>query len=328
MDNNDPGILKGFIQELKNIRSLSPGNRWWPKYFFHFTDLRNLINILDSGYLFSRASLEEINLSFVNGANSEIIKHTLDDYKHYARLYFRPRTPTLYRNEGIRPSSTRGNAHCPIPVYLFFDSVGILSRQDVKFSNGNLSRTYEVEIFDSFDDFRKLPFEDIYHHGVIKPQERINEVIFRRHAEIIVKEKLDLQDLTYIVCRSSAELELLRNSLSPEIVRKYGNRIHNDVKADIFNREWVYVNKVFLSSDHLIVNFNSPRNYEQDKGSFHIRVEIISSNVGVLDQEGFNVTRDGRWRVNFPKTDNYTVVIYLDGIIVYNNTFDSTVKVI
>jgi len=323
--NKDYASLLEFINSLKQTRSLGTGHRWWPKYFYHFTDIGNLPNILDSGYIYSRKYMEEKGAAFINGANPEIIEHTTNKFKNYARLYFRPKTPTLFNNEGIRPLEERGIAHCPIPIYLFFDSIGIISRDDVEFSNGSLSRKYEAELFDTIDDFRKLPFEVIYHDRAFHPDER-GKIIFHRQAEIIIPEKLDLSSLKYILCRSRAELELLNNQLSPQLKKQYGSKIHNNVKADIFNRKWAFIDEIFLASDHIIITFNRPTDFQRYSGPFRIEVEVKSDINRVFKAEDFFIPESGKKKLAFAETDQYEVVISLDDIIVYKNSYDSTVK--
>ncbi|NOK63725.1 MAG: DUF4433 domain-containing protein [Chloroflexi bacterium AL-W] len=100
--------------------SVRLGNRkWWPKYIYHFTDVNNAVQIITTGYLYSHAECEKQGIMVVDNASPEIINQTRLDYLNYVRLYFRPRTPTQYRNEGIRPFSKRElDAHCPIPNFL------------------------------------------------------------------------------------------------------------------------------------------------------------------------------------------------------------------
>jgi len=103
--------------------------RWWPRYVYHFTDVHNAASIIRSGYLYSRAEAEQRGLMKVDNASPEIIQRTRPEHLQYVRLYFRPRTPTHYRNEGIRPINQRKLvAHCPIPVYFCLDALTVLGR--------------------------------------------------------------------------------------------------------------------------------------------------------------------------------------------------------
>ena len=124
--------------------------------------------------------------SFTDIASPEIIAQTPKPYKNYVRLYFRPRTPTQYSNEGIRTVIDRvlSGAHCPIPVYLLFDSIDIITRKGTKFTNGNLS-SRNVEVGDTFVFISNLPFNKIYHLGTIINQDDIREITFHKNAEVI-----------------------------------------------------------------------------------------------------------------------------------------------
>ncbi|MCK4449304.1 MAG: DUF4433 domain-containing protein, partial [Anaerolineae bacterium] len=73
---------------------------WWPRYVYHFTDVRNAASIIQSGHLYSRAGAERRNLMKIDNASPQIIQQTRPEHLEYVRLYFRPRTPTQYRNEG------------------------------------------------------------------------------------------------------------------------------------------------------------------------------------------------------------------------------------
>ena len=113
---------------------------WWPRYVYHFTDVHNAASIIQSGCLYSREEAVRRGLMRVDNASLEIIKQTRPEHLKYARLYFRPRTPTQYRNEGIRPISQRElGAHCPIPIYFCFDALTVLAQNDTEFSDGNMA---------------------------------------------------------------------------------------------------------------------------------------------------------------------------------------------
>jgi hypothetical protein len=73
-------------------------------------------------------------------ASRKVIDGTDPAHLRFVRLYFRPKTPTQWHNEGIRAPSERTslNAHCPIPVFFCFDLVGLLSEDNVWFSDGNI----------------------------------------------------------------------------------------------------------------------------------------------------------------------------------------------
>ena len=113
---------------------------WWPQFVYHFTDVRNAASILQSGSLYSRAEVMRLGLMQVDNASSEVVSQTRSERLKFARLYFRPRTPTQFRNEGIRPRGQQEmDAHCPVPVYFCFDALTTLAADDTLFSDGNMA---------------------------------------------------------------------------------------------------------------------------------------------------------------------------------------------
>ena len=113
---------------------------WWPKYIYHFTDVQNAARILTDGVLYCRTEAGRRGLMVVDNASPEIIAQTKPEHTNFVRLYFRPKTPTQYRNEGIRPITTRElGSHCPVPIYFCFDALELLAQDRVEFSNGNMA---------------------------------------------------------------------------------------------------------------------------------------------------------------------------------------------
>ena len=127
-----------------------------------------------------------------DNASQEVINNTPNIYKGYVRLYFRPRTPTQYHNEGFRPLNVRGlNAHCPVPIMFLFRSEPILIKRNTLFSDGNIASPNAV-IDGELDFFLGLNFKDIYHdstlYGVYDP--RKSQIIYHRQSEVLIKDEL------------------------------------------------------------------------------------------------------------------------------------------
>ena len=97
---------------------------WWPRYLFHCTDVRNVVNVLKRGELLSRPQVDISGSLLVDIADPGIIDRTDPKSKEFVRLYFRPGTPTQFLNEGFQSKQQfQDQAHCPVPVYLLFDEV-------------------------------------------------------------------------------------------------------------------------------------------------------------------------------------------------------------
>jgi hypothetical protein len=124
--------------------------RWWPKFVFHYTDIRNAVQILQEGCLYSRKWLEDNGRLVVSSGSPSVLAGTNTDIKDCVRLYFRPKTPTQYYAEGICSQDTLSasrfpHAHCPVPIFFLFDSATVLSRADCCFSDTGLgAHNYQI----------------------------------------------------------------------------------------------------------------------------------------------------------------------------------------
>ena len=268
-----------FLDELKQAPWI--GNRkWWVDFLFHFTDIKNAVSILNSGFLFSRDDVERRRIDFTDSASSEIIDRTDATLTDYVRFYFRPRTPTQYRNEGFKPPKKEGQAaHCPVPIYFLFDIREIISLNDTCFSNGSLARR-EHNLFTTADEFTQLPFEDIYHDTWFTPEDK-NRIINTRHAEVIYPKRISLDYLKYICCRSQAEYETLYNLLSPVVWNRWESKVRTRNPHLLFNQKWLYIKDVTLEKESIHINFNRPSN-TCFYGPFKIRVDITDLWTGEL----------------------------------------------
>lgn len=228
---------------------------WWPRYVYHFTDVHNAANIIRSGHLYSRTAAEQRGLMIVDNASPEIIQQTCPEHQQYARLYFRPRTPTQFSNEGIRPSGQRRlGAHCPIPVYFCFDALTVLALDETEFSNGNMGH-HRARHSSERDFFLSIPFHLVFHNRWFTPDER-DEIIFRRNAEVLVPDSLPLDPaLKFVVCRSVAERKTLLHLLSTDLGRRWSPRIRLGEQG-LFERRWTCVEEVVTVNDEVIFRFN------------------------------------------------------------------------
>lgn len=184
-------------------------DKWVPRYVYHFTDVQNAAAVLRSGELLSRDVATARGAMQNDNAASAVLENTQPTHKQFARLYFRPRTPTQFQMEGIRPPASRyKDAHCPVPVFLAFDLVETILMDGVRFSDGNMANA-RVRHSDDESFFKSLPFDSIYHDGTFSPEQR-DTIVFHRHAEILAPKALALEPtLKWIFCRSHAERETL-----------------------------------------------------------------------------------------------------------------------
>jgi len=230
--------------------------RWWPRYIYHFTDVRNAVSILQTGHLYSRIEAERRGLMKVDNASPRIIEQTRPEHLKYVRLYFRPRTPTQYRNEGIRPICRRqlGGAHCPIPIYFCFDALMVLTLDEAEFSNGNMGSPRASHNGER-DFFFSIPFHLVFHNRWFTPDER-DEIVFHRNAEVLVPDDLPLESsLKFIACRSVAERQTLLHLLPSDLRRHWLPRIRLGDQG-LFYRRWSFVEEVVVIDDLVVFRCN------------------------------------------------------------------------
>ena len=215
--NSDADLILDFWPELARRPFLRRGpiSRWIP-YVFHLTSLENAVRIMECGRLYSRSRMDELGILHQESADLDVIDATPPWVQDYVRFYFRPRTPTQFHMEGIRPVDQRSRgANCPVPVFFLFESTDILTRLDTRFSDGNLA-ALNPNIGDSCEELGDFPFEEIYHTGYYDT-DRHPRRTYHRNAEVIVPREVDIDHASGIYCRSAAEKQTLVNSLPGDL---------------------------------------------------------------------------------------------------------------
>lgn len=240
---------------------IAPSRHWWTEYIYHFSHVTNIASILNAGKIKSRAEImRKLPIGYNDNASSGVIEGTSFDVHEYVRFYFRPLTPTQYRNEGVKSSSEvdQFNAHCPVPVFLLFDT-DILEDERTMFSHESLASRHHVERYNSIDDFIRAPFRDIYHTGPISQEDNSSIIIKRRHAEVLIKDSYDLSLLRLIICRTEAERETLFNLMNENAKRLYQDKmvlLKNAYCRDMFYYDKLMINHVTKIDDQITIHFN------------------------------------------------------------------------
>ena len=290
---------------------------WWPNFVFHYTSLENAISILKRGALYSRDEAVRQDLLSSDSASPSVLANTSAAYKRYARLYFRPKTPTQYSNEGMRPcNEVVYAAHCPVPVFLLFDSKDVLTRATTQFSSGSLAGYSPGRVGRTASFFEKLPFNKIYHNSWLGEVEK-KKIIASRHAEVIVPDLLDLAALRFVWCRSEAEKETLISLLSEHQQDRWANKVFHGKKYDLFFSQWSYVEDVALDGDGASFSFN--RN-TRTPGPFDLKVTVEDHDTGKTlrwRKKDFKANRNVSCKFREP-IQNYTIELYLDGWLAYS----------
>lgn len=285
-----------------------------PKFVYHFTELANAVSILESGSLYSRYMAEKLELMKNENASSDVIGNTLEKYKRFARLYFRPRTPTQYHNEGIRPQSERyGTAHCAVPFFFAFDKLKTLSLPGVHLSNGNVAKP-SVVVRPAGEYFENIPFDKVFHYGRVDMM-CDSDIIFHRHAEILVPKVLKLDEsLAWIGCRSHAERQTLISLLSRQSRSKYLHliRIADSV---FFEKAWIFIDNVTFDGKQLTFYFN-PSSRHIGQVAVKLMVTYGNGQTATIERE---LTAKSLWPIKFrAPQDVLDVQLYVLGCLAFS----------
>lgn len=222
--------IKIYIRKLKE--------QYGFKGLFHFTDFSNLKTIFKNGYLYSRSKCEQDEIDFKDGANHSVLEKA-DDYVHKCvRFYYREKTPTLYKNEGIKLLKYCNSIHIPIPVYLLFDEE-LLYLKNTVFTNGNATNS---ERGCNYNFFSNMDWDTIFHRGPFEMCDR-DYIVNRRQAELLSENPVPLKYLKKIIFRCEADKKRAIN---------------------LFGKDKRYMVDINLFSDK---NFTPPKN-EEDENNF------------------------------------------------------------
>lgn len=311
----DADEIKSFLDNLAKESWLGSVRSVWVKYIFHHTDVRNAVEILKSGRFLCRRLLDETGGMIVDNASRPIISGTDSSVKDYVRLYFRPRNPTQYRNEGVRPTAKRQiESHCPVPVFFLFDSKEILIRDDCRFSEGNLAATGIPRLRSTAGELAAFDFKKIYHDSPHNDR----TINFHKNAEVVVLNELDLSALKFIVCRSPAEKETLLNLLTTDIFNRWSSKVIIDTKVNFFFRKWTFLQTAELTSKYAVFTF-SPDTIES--GPFHLKISRRSNEEKSFEIENFYA--NGRLPVGYVEEHPVCEIkVELDGDLVFSGRFD------
>lgn len=250
MNKKDSKLLMGQVEMLKT--------KFGFKGLWHFTDFSNLKLIFDVQKLYSRNYCEENKIDFLDGANHEVTNRASDYVKNCTRFYYRPKTPTLYDNEGIKGKAFIDSVHIPIPVYLLFSEELIYS-DTTKFSSGNATRS---PIGNDHEFFKQIDWEFVFYDGWFYEEER-NHIVNVRHAELLSEEPVSIDYLIGIYFRSNADLKRAVNLFGENKLFKVDNSI--------------FSNKNYFEKDSRYINYI--KDYEIEYTNEYVEINIMTKNM-------------------------------------------------
>lgn len=254
--------LKDF-QAKQELKFNDGYQKWWTKFVFHYNDINNIVSILNSGKLYSRDKVKELKLLKTDIANDDVINHTSEKVDKYARLYFGAKTPTMYNNEGLIPKNDiKNNAHCPIPIFLLFGFVDVLSLDEIWFSNGNMG-VNNIEVYNDITKLDSLEWKYIYHRESLYQVDNARHINYCRNAEVLVKHELNVYDaLKWICVRSKADKDSLLNLVSKPTKKKIKDKIKIFTSDGLFHNKRLYINSVEIDNKQINIEFTNANNQE------------------------------------------------------------------
>ena len=184
--------------------------------FYHYSDISNLHEIIESGRLICRS---RNNAAFQDAADKNALGKTLSWIFDQVRLFYFSKAPFLYKNEGIKPKNE--SPHMPIPVALVFDE-RIAYLPGVKFLDGsaiNLNEEERHQTHITKDAKEALTFNwdfIVYRGAVPTPWNNMISVFGEtdgtkitnyKNAELLITNELSLSYLKKIKFRSQADLK-------------------------------------------------------------------------------------------------------------------------
>lgn len=338
-------VLASYKEIIQEQRSRMPVEiNWWPRYLYHYTDVNHAVSIIGNEWIYDRVTAEKKRLTKTDAASQNVLNVTSDAVKHCGRLYMRPLTPTQFYSEGYKPKVVRHenykDANCPVPVFFLLDAVKTLKYPDVFFVERGAAGLTTERWKTGKDEFAKLDFEKIFHHGSEGYTSSIGQY---RRTEVLRESGIPLCDLLKrIVCRSPAEertlLSLMREQC-PAQYKEYSRLIMTapaDIGRYMFNYSGIYIKKVKAKEDQVLIEFNEARlrydRYERgDKDSIPVALTVAAlwksragktigqkSYEGILDYKVHNAVV-----LNYKdKMSDYLMLkIQLDGNLVFQDDF-------
>ena len=314
--------IRQHLDRLKQQPWLLPSQRWWPDFLFHCTDVRNVVNILRTGEMLSRTQALASQQLHVDIASRDIIAQTSETWQDYVRLYFRPKTPTQYRNEGFRPVGQRYHqTQCPVPVYLIIDAMEVLAKTGVLFTDGNVAAGAEPTGDVGF--FTTIPFEAVYHSGWYDTSIP-NRIVYHRNAEVLAPERLGATAIRFICCRSQAEYDTLLDLLPPGPFSHWVDKIGVRPQLNLFYKEWCFVEQVEMNRESVLFRFNTGDS-RNPSGPFNARAEIIETLTGgrfVWSNDDFVVSSTLPLSLlNLRHPEDYSLRFLLDDQLAYSGRY-------
>ncbi len=207
---------------------------------------------------------------------------------------------------------------------MLFDAQDILTRQSTEFSEGNLAK-YPSTGNDS-EFFDNIPFKEVYHDDRFDKAQRDN-IVFRRHAEVMIPTELDLSALRFVGCRTQAEYETLMFLLTEESRAQWSGKIGLSSRMNLHNRMWTFVEQAVLTPTKVTFTFNPST---LTPGPFSLYFEVVEQATGKsYIYQNASATCSSNLVIalkSLRHPENYSVRLTLDEKLAYSSRYSPSVK--
>lgn len=218
--------------------------------FFHTTSFENFINIYKTNKLYSRNYLKNNNINFEDIANQDVVTKQRKEHD-YVRFYFRPKTPTNYRNEGIKCTKSLNKKNCidlgngihkdeeynkqqsANPVVMIFN-YSIAQNKNCKFKQFNKMNQELVNSIQELENWDLIFAEGKYEDDIRKAYEKPF-----RMAEFLYPDFIETKEIKKIIFRSKCDKE--------RAIQLLGNDNRFIVDSNYFCNNYLYVKDYTLS---------------------------------------------------------------------------------
>jgi hypothetical protein len=246
---------------------------------------------------------------FLDGAESNIISHTLESVLNSVRFYYKECTPTLHSNEGIKQCAN-GTAHMPIPVLLLFDKQ-IMLHDDIMISDGGCGSSRTVITNDIVVAY-EFDWQEVFRRGaynipidVENKGDLMKQITNTRNAEFLYPNEISIDYIKKIIFRSNADLKHAiflygKNSLFEVNQRKFNNKNGKytdraflkdyivERKGDRFHVELMFENDINEYTHNIMLCYKNGHTKEISvskyiKDNENIRF-TINNNSGVINE--------------------------------------------
>ena len=287
------------------------------KGFYHYTDFSNLKEILSSERIVCRNKAKG---HFWDSADHTALDRAPEWVGDQVRLFYFPKTPFLYKNEGFKPNAS--GVHMPRPIALIFDeSVAYLN--GVKFLNGsaiNLTgdEQHRTDITKDVSEAMDYRWDLIAYRGAVPSRDNDIEEVFGerdrgkitncKNAEMLLPQELNISYLKCIAFRSIADYK--------QAVELFGESKLFQFKPNLFNNNHTFLNDYSIKQDRQNATISIALYYHEKEKLNNYRHHIIIKNEEVTIEKNeifVNNNKDSIELVGF--TDATKVEYYIDDIL-------------